>query len=236
MRADPNRCRQLGPPRRIGRLMRHHGKHDAYRDANQSDNVSEAEHHGVSTALGSNAGFCSVRPNWIFSLACARSFSQILWESKRTKNWSEGWLAKLRGDQRAAGADIAVLASKALPRGIDTFACVDGIWITEPRFAMPLAIALRQMLIEVAKTRQAQDGQATKMELVYQYLTSRVFGIALRLSLRKSPSCRRTRSAKKKDNETPLGEARNANSRGHRVSRRHEWRSPRYSRAGTSGN
>jgi hypothetical protein len=26
----------------------------------------------------------------------------LLWESKRTKNWSEGWLAKLRQDQRAA--------------------------------------------------------------------------------------------------------------------------------------
>ncbi|MEI8198020.1 MAG: DUF2130 domain-containing protein, partial [Phycisphaerae bacterium] len=24
----------------------------------------------------------------------------ILWESKRTKNWSDGWLAKLRDDQR----------------------------------------------------------------------------------------------------------------------------------------
>ena len=27
---------------------------------------------------------------------------RILWESKRTKNWSDGWLAKLRDDQRAA--------------------------------------------------------------------------------------------------------------------------------------
>lgn len=34
----------------------------------------------------------------------------ILWETKRTKNWSGGWLAKLRGDQRAAAAELAVLA------------------------------------------------------------------------------------------------------------------------------
>ncbi len=95
----------------------------------------------------------------------------ILWESKRTKNWSDGWLAKLRGDQRAASAEIAVLVSNALPKDIATFGHIDGIWITEPRFAMPLVIALRQTLIEVAATRQAQDGQETKMELVYQYLT-----------------------------------------------------------------
>ncbi len=95
----------------------------------------------------------------------------ILWESKRTKNWSDGWLAKLRTDQRTAGAEIAVLVSIALPKDIDTFGHIDGVWITEPRFAMPLVIALRQTLIEVAATRQAQDGQETKMELIYQYLT-----------------------------------------------------------------
>ena len=95
----------------------------------------------------------------------------ILWESKRTKNWSDGWLAKLRGDLRSAGAEIAVMISHALPKEVETFGHIDGVWITEPRFAMPLVIALRQTLIEVANTRQAQDGQETKMELVYQYLT-----------------------------------------------------------------
>jgi hypothetical protein len=96
----------------------------------------------------------------------------ILWEFKRTKNWSDGWLPKLRGDQRSAGAEIAVLVSSALPEGIETFWHVDGVWITEPQFAMPLVIALRQTLIEVANARRAQDGQGTKMELVYQYLIS----------------------------------------------------------------
>jgi hypothetical protein len=95
----------------------------------------------------------------------------ILWESKRAKNWSDGWLAKLRGDQRTAGAEIAVLVSITLPKDVDTFGHIDGVWVTEPRFAMPLVIALRQTLIEVANTRQAHDGQETKMELVYQYLT-----------------------------------------------------------------
>ena len=59
-----------------GASMRHHGKYDAYRNANQSDNVPIPNTMG-STALGSLAGRCSVRLNWIFSLACARSFSQL---------------------------------------------------------------------------------------------------------------------------------------------------------------
>lgn len=99
----------------------------------------------------------------------------ILWESKRTKNWSDGWLAKLRGDQRTAKAEIAVLVSDAMPKDVDTFGHIDGIWITQPRFAVPLVIALRQTLMEVANTRKAQEGQESKMELVYQYLTGPKF-------------------------------------------------------------
>jgi hypothetical protein len=95
----------------------------------------------------------------------------ILWESKRTRNWNDGWLAKLRDDQRTAKAEIALIVSTALPKGIETFDLVDNVWVTEPKFAMPLAIALRQSLIDVAASRQAQEGQQTKMEMVYAYLT-----------------------------------------------------------------
>lgn len=95
----------------------------------------------------------------------------ILWESKRTKNWSDGWLTKLKDDQRAAKAEVAVLMSHALPKGVDTFELLDGVWVTHPRAAVPLAMVLRQTLIEVALVRQASEGQDTKMELVYRYLT-----------------------------------------------------------------
>lgn len=95
----------------------------------------------------------------------------ILWESKRTKNWSDGWLAKLRDDQRTAKAELAMIVSVALPTGLESFDLIEGVWVTSPRTAMPLAIALRQSLIELARARQSGEGQQTKMELVYQYLT-----------------------------------------------------------------
>lgn len=95
----------------------------------------------------------------------------ILWESKRTKNWTDGWLTKLRDDQRKAKADVALIVTNALPKGVHSFDHVDGIWVTETRCAIPVAIALRQSLIELAAARQAGEGQQTKMELVYQYLT-----------------------------------------------------------------
>jgi hypothetical protein len=95
----------------------------------------------------------------------------ILWESKRTKNWSDGWLVKLRDDQRTAKAEIAMIVSSALPKGVESFDLIDGVWVVEPRFALPLAIALRQSLIDVAGSKLAQEGQQSKMELVYSYLT-----------------------------------------------------------------
>jgi len=95
----------------------------------------------------------------------------ILWEAKRTKNWSDGWLPKLREDQRAAKAEIAVIISQALPKDVETFGFVDGVWVADPKVMLPVAMSLRQTLIEVACVRQASEGQQTKMEMVYQYLT-----------------------------------------------------------------
>ena len=96
----------------------------------------------------------------------------ILWESKRAKNWSDGWLPKLREDQRAAKADIAVIVSQSLPKGLDTFQTIDGVCVTHPRLVLPVATLLRQSLIEVAQSRQAIQGQQAKSEMVYDYLTS----------------------------------------------------------------
>ncbi len=95
----------------------------------------------------------------------------LLWESKRTKNWSDTWLGKLRNDQRAARADLAVLVSRVLPKEVLGFDFIDGVWVVEPRCAVPVAIALRQSLIEIASVRQTNLGQSTKMGMVYEYLT-----------------------------------------------------------------
>ena len=99
----------------------------------------------------------------------------ILWESKRTKNWTAGWLAKLRDDQRASGCEVAVITSHALPEGVDSFGIVDGIWVCAPRYAVPLASSLRQGLIDVAGAKGRAMGQETKMEMIYDYLTGTQF-------------------------------------------------------------
>lgn len=100
-----------------------------------------------------------------------QSSGTILWEFKRTKNWSDTWLAKLRDDQRTAKAEIAVIVSQILPKGVETFEMVENVWVTHPRAALPVAMILRQSLLELALARQGTEGQQTKTEMVYQYLT-----------------------------------------------------------------
>ena len=99
----------------------------------------------------------------------------ILWESKRTKAWSDGWLAKLRDDQRRCNADIALIISSTLPKHVEHFDLIDGVWVAHPKYALPVAVALRQTLIEVTSSRLVQQGQQTKMEQVYHYLTGTKF-------------------------------------------------------------
>lgn len=99
----------------------------------------------------------------------------ILWESKRTKNWAGGWPDKLKQDQRTAKADLAVIVTQAMPPGVDTFGEIEGVWVTTPALAVPLAAALRLALIEAALARRATEGQQDKMAILYQYLTGPQF-------------------------------------------------------------
>jgi hypothetical protein len=104
----------------------------------------------------------------------------ILWESKRTKTWIAGWLPKLREDQRAAKAEVALLVTQVMPKADDgstvtAFDLVEGVWVCEWRCAIAVAVALRQSLIEVNNARAAGVGQKSKSELVYAYLTGNQF-------------------------------------------------------------
>lgn len=74
----------------------------------------------------------------------------ILWESKNTKKWSDRWINKLKDDQRHEKAEIAVLATLALPKDVKEFDMIDHIWITRLLLAPHLASVLRMNLVELA--------------------------------------------------------------------------------------
>ncbi len=96
---------------------------------------------------------------------------KILWESKRTKAWSDGWLTKLKNDQRAANAELAIIVSQTMPKDVTHFEQMDGIWVSSLSCIIPVASALRISLIELSSLRRASEGQETKAQQIYQYLT-----------------------------------------------------------------
>ncbi len=95
----------------------------------------------------------------------------ILWECKNARNWSDGWIAKLKQDQRALHADVAVLVSACLPKGCVRFALVDGVLVTDFACAASLAAVLRANLLQLAQARHAAMHKEEKLELLYRYLS-----------------------------------------------------------------
>ncbi len=100
---------------------------------------------------------------------------KILWESKRTKNWSDAWLTKLRDDQREANADVASLMSETLPDGMRHFELRENVWVTGVPTVIAMAAALRQGLIETANARRAAAGADSAKDHAYSYLTGTTF-------------------------------------------------------------
>lgn len=99
----------------------------------------------------------------------------ILWEFKQTKSWSDGWVSKLKDDQREAKADIAAIATEVLPKDITNFGNRGDMWITKSEFVFGLATLLRDTLIKVATTKLMSAGKDEKLEFLFRYLTGSEF-------------------------------------------------------------
>ncbi|MEK6655900.1 MAG: DUF2130 domain-containing protein [Nitrospirota bacterium] len=100
-----------------------------------------------------------------------RLCGQIAWESKKTKSWKEEWIQKLKDDQRAIKADLAVIVSTALPEDVKGFVFRDGVWICDIKLAVALATALRINLESLTREKAMSVGKNEKMEILYTYLT-----------------------------------------------------------------
>jgi len=109
-----------------------------------------------------------------------RECGRILWEFKRTKTWQQAWLAKLRNDQRAAKAHLAVIVTQAMPAEVQHFNELDGVWVSSLACALPVAAAMRMSLVQLASQRRNSEGQQTKSELVYAYLMGTQFSGRIR--------------------------------------------------------
>lgn len=106
-----------------------------------------------------------------FGQECGR----IIYESKRTKDFSLDWIEKLKKDMRSIGVDVAVIVSQCYPKGMDCFGEKDGVWICSFDEVKAVAYILRDGIIKLNTLTKSHDNKGDKMHLLYDYLISSEF-------------------------------------------------------------
>jgi hypothetical protein len=100
---------------------------------------------------------------------------KIIYESKRTRDFSPEWIEKLKADMRSLGADIAVIVTQAMPKDMESFGEKNGVWICRFTEARAMIALLRDGVIKVHSAARSQQNRGDKMHLLYDYLTGNEF-------------------------------------------------------------
>lgn len=96
----------------------------------------------------------------------------ILWEIKRTKAWSKGWLPKLREDARKVNASVCILISDVLPEEVEFYDRQDGVWLCSYSHAVVLAKVLRDSLLQIAIAKSSASRKDDELQEIYDYIVS----------------------------------------------------------------
>ncbi len=107
--------------------------------------------------------------------SAGKECGSIIYESKRTKNFSMEWISKLKNDLRGQKADIAVIVTEAMPKDMDRFGQKEGIWICSFAEFKGVAAVLRESLIRIYDIKSAQENRGDKMQMLYDFLTGNEF-------------------------------------------------------------
>lgn len=161
---------------------------DAQRKANQGSQQlqGEVQELDLEESLKGHFVFDSIEPvgkgvrgadiRQIVKTQLGNDCGTILWESKRTKAWSDEWLVKLKDDLRGEKANIPVIISAVMPEGARSgIGLVDGVWVVNYSLYLVLAELLRQKLIDVAREKYVSQNKSTKAEVLYNYIVGHEF-------------------------------------------------------------
>lgn len=120
---------------------------------------------------GARGGDCIQIVNTHMRQNCGK----IYYESKRTKDFQQGWIEKFKADMREKGADIGVLVTDAMPAGFDRMGIKDGVWICSYEEFKGLCTVLRETVIQINQAVASQENKGDKMHMLYDFLTSNTF-------------------------------------------------------------
>ncbi len=100
---------------------------------------------------------------------------KIIYESKRTKDFSSDWIEKLKADMRSQGADAAIIVTQAMPKDMERFGEKDGVLICSFNEVRGIVQMVRDSIIKISNALKKQENRGDKMHLLYDYLTSSEF-------------------------------------------------------------
>ncbi len=102
-----------------------------------------------------------------FGQPCGR----IIYESKRTKDFSADWIEKLKKDMRGNTADLAVIVTQTYPKGMTHFGEKEGVWICSFEEVKAVSYVLRDGIVKLFNACKSQENKGDKMHMLYDYLT-----------------------------------------------------------------
>lgn len=99
----------------------------------------------------------------------------ILWETKRTKAWSNAWTTKLKEDLAKINASEAILISQVLPNDSNSFDRKNGVWIAKYEHAISLGRFVRFLLTNVSVIKSSTSHTDEEWGKIRDYMTSDAF-------------------------------------------------------------
>ncbi len=104
-----------------------------------------------------------------------RIVGSILWETKRTKAWSNSWVTKLKDDMGKISATEAIIVSQVLPDNVNNFDRKDGVWICFYEHAISIARYVRFLIITIASVKSTTSQTDEEWGKIRDYMLSDSF-------------------------------------------------------------
>ena len=124
---------------------------------------------------GARGGDCLQIVNTTTRQGCG----SIYYESKRTKDFQPKWIEKFKEDMLAKRANVGVIVTEAMPGDMQRMGLKDGVWVCSFEEFKGLCTVLRESVIQINSTIVAQENKGEKMSMLYDYLTSSEFKLAI---------------------------------------------------------
>ncbi len=101
----------------------------------------------------------------------------IIYESKRTQNFSHDWVDKLKNDQTQQEAVLAILVTQTMPKDMPQFGLRDGVWICTFNELKTFIKFIRESIIKEYKVKIQNENIDDKKQRLYNYLVSGKFSL-----------------------------------------------------------